>query len=99
MFTIQRTQVFIDWFVGLKDSSGKARILARITRAEGGNLGDIKAVGDGVNEMRLDTGPGYRLYFSRRGQTVYLLLCGGDKASQAKDIARARQMAQQLPPE
>ena len=81
---------------GLADKKGKARIVARIEAARHGAFGDCDAVGDGVAEMRIDFGPGYRTYFMREGSVVFLLLCGGDKSTQNADIKRARKMAKQL---
>ncbi len=92
MNTFQRTDAFDAWIAGLKDRQGKARILARIRSAEAGNLGDCKPVGEGVSEMRVHYGPGYRVYFTRIGSVVYLLLSGGDKGSQRRDIRRAIRM-------
>jgi putative addiction module killer protein len=80
----------------LQDAKGKARIIARLESAAFGNFGDCKAVGGGVSEMRVHTGPGYRVYFTQRGTTVYVLLLGGDKATQKRDIKRAVRMARQL---
>ncbi len=88
-----RTSDFDEWLLALRDHVGKARILARLRSASLGNFGDCEPVGDGVSEMRVHAGPGYRVYFTRRGQTVYLLLCGGDKSSQQKDIRRAKELA------
>jgi putative addiction module killer protein len=96
MNTIEKTNIFEDWFCGLRDKTVKARIQVRIDRAEDGNFGDCKAVGDGVSEMRLHFGSGYRLYYTQIGATVYLLLIGGDKATQNQDIEQAIAMAQQL---
>ncbi len=93
MFTFFRHAIFDAWLRGLKDAKGKARILARIRSAEHGNFGDCKPVGDGVSEMRVNIGPGYRVYFCRRGAVVYLLLCGGDKSTQKRDIKRAKVLA------
>ena len=92
MNTFQRTDAFDAWLAGLKDRKGKARILARIRSAEAGNLGDCEPVGEGVSEMRVHYGPSYRVYFTRVGSVVYLLLSGGDKGSQRRDIRRAIQM-------
>ena len=89
MNTILRTEIFDIWLRKLKDARGKARILERIRSAERGNLGDCDSVGQGVTEMRIHYGPGYRLYFSRVGPVVYLLLCGGIKRNQQRDIAKA----------
>ena len=96
MFEVRRTAEFIDWLVRLKDVQARARIAKRIDRIAAGNLGDAKSVGGGVSELRFDFGPGYRVYFTRRGDVVVILLCGGDKASQAQDIERARILAQEV---
>ena len=93
MNTILRTSVFRDWLAGVKDLKSRAAILVRIDRAALGNFGDCGPVGDGVYEMRIHTGPGYRLYYVQRGKTVYLLLCGGHKGSQARDIKKAKRLA------
>ena len=87
---------FRDWLRVLKDQVGKARVLARVRAAEAGNFGDCAPVGEGISEMRIHFGPGYRLYFVRRGQCVYLLLVGGDKSTQGRDIRRAIEMANSL---
>lgn len=84
---------FDAWLRGLKDEQGRARILARIKRAEQGHLGDTKSVGREISEMRVDCGPGYRLYYTRRGRVLIVLLCGGDKSTQKTDIKRARTLA------
>ena len=96
MFTFIRHADFDDWFRRLVDVKGKARILARIKSAEHGNFGDCEPVGGGVSEMRVHFGPGYRVYFSRRGKVVYVLLCGGDKSSQRRDIQKAKALAEEL---
>lgn len=93
---IQQTLVFEAWLKGLKDLVSRAIIVKRIERVAAGNFGDVKAVGEGVNELRVDHGPGFRVYFVRRGETLIVLLCGGDKASQARDIARAKALAQEV---
>jgi putative addiction module killer protein len=95
MIEVRQTEVFSRWFAGLADHIA-ARILARIRRLEIGDAGDVKSVGGGVSELRIDYGPGYRLYFTRRGNTLVILLCGGDKKSQSRDIAKARQMAKEV---
>lgn len=92
----ERTAEFDDWLSGLKDSVGRLRIARRIDAAANGNFGDCEPVGEGVSEMRIHYGPGYRVYFSRIGSTIYLLLAGGDKTTQKRDIARALEMARQL---
>lgn len=93
MNTIQQTAVFAAWLHGLADKVGKALIVARVDAAKVGNFGDCEPVGDGVSELRIHFGPGYRVYFMREGYVVYLLLCGGDKSTQKADIARAKKMA------
>jgi putative addiction module killer protein len=87
---------FKAWIQGLADSKARARIASRLDRASLGNFGDCKPVGEGVSEMRIDYGPGYRLYFVRQGAAVYLLLTGGDKSTQERDIEQARAMARKL---
>ena len=96
MLTLVRSSVFSDWLNGLPDHQGKALILNRLTHAALGNFGGCEAVGEGVSEMRIHHGPGYRVYFVRSGAAVYVLLCGGDKSSQRRDIAKAKQMARDL---
>lgn len=91
-----RSDLFDRWLAGLADARGKARVIARIRSAEAGNFGDCEPVGEGVSEMRIHVGPGYRVYFMRRDRTVYLLLAGGDKSSQRKDIEAAKAMAREL---
>ena len=95
MFTIKRTNIFIEWLKGLKDRRAVARIAMRIDRFESGNPGHVRDVGDGVSEMKIDYGPGYRVYYVRREKTIYLLLCGGDKRTQDKDIAEAKRIAKE----
>jgi len=96
MNTFLRSEEFDTWLAALKDRKGRARILDRIRSAERGNFGDCEPVGEGVSEMRIHFGPGYRVYFTRRGEVVYLLLLGGDKSSQKRDIRRAIQLARTL---
>lgn len=96
MPAIFTTPVFDKWFERLRDRKAAARIQARIDRAESGNLGDCKPVGEGISEMRIDYGPGYRLYFLQRGPEVVILLVGGGKATQAKDIELAKRLAKQV---
>ena len=96
MLTIRQSETFRQWLANLDDREAAARIIVRIRRASLGNLGDAKSVGKGVSEMRIDYGPGYRVYFTRRGRELILLLCGGDKKTQARDIARAQEMVADL---
>lgn len=96
VFQVESTDLFDDWLRTLRDRKGRARILARIDSAALGNLGDVKSVGAGVPEMRVHFGPGYRIYFAQRGAILLLLLCGGDKSTQGKDIARAQRMLKSL---
>lgn len=94
MYEILKSDTFDTWLGNLRDKQAVARINARLRRASLGNLGDVAPVGDAVSEMRIFYGPGYRLYFIREGKALIVLLCGGDKSTQAKDIQRARQLAQ-----
>jgi putative addiction module killer protein len=96
MLTILETDSFSAWFEGLRDKQAKARIAARIDRLALGNPGDVAPVGDGVSELRIHYGPGYRLYYSSRGSVVVILLCGGDKSSQQRDIEKAKALARAL---
>lgn len=96
MYTIQTTEIFDTWLGSLKDRQAKFRILARIDRAEDGNFGDCKPVGEGVSEMRIHHGAGYRDYFRQVGSEFVILLAGGDKASQASDIKTALKLAREL---
>lgn len=89
--TTEGVDVFSDWFDGLRDKTTKVVIERRLMRIENGNLGQVRALRDGVWEIKIDFGPGYRVYYAQSGQTVILLLCGGDKGSQDADIARAAQ--------
>jgi putative addiction module killer protein len=93
LIEVRQTDVFAAWFAGLRDHQARARITARIRRLSLGNPGDVKSVGGRVSEMRIDHGPGYRVYFTRRGEVVVILLCGGDKRTQDRDIARAIELA------
>ncbi len=94
MFEVRQTSVFEDWLEGLKDREARRRIAIRLVRIEAGLLGDVKYF-KGVGELRIDYGPGYRVYFAKRGELIILLLCGGDKKTQQRDIARAIEMAQE----
>jgi putative addiction module killer protein len=93
---IRRTQVFNDWLLNLRDRQGRAKIYARIDRLEDGNPGNSRSVGAGVIEMKIDFGPGYRVYYVQRGEIIIVLLCGGDKSTQSKDIERAKALATQI---
>lgn len=90
MISFLSTPEFNAWLKALRNPVGKARIIARIRSAEAGNFGDCEPVGEGVSEMRIHCGSGYRVYYSRKGDVVYLLLCGGDKATQKRDIKQAK---------
>ncbi len=96
MKIIHTTKLFDDWFANLSDRAGRMRIQARIDRAETGNLGECAPVGEGVSEMRIHLGPGYRVYFAQRGNEVVILLAGGDKGSQSRDIKTALKLAREL---
>lgn len=96
MFTVIQTEDFREWLDALKDMKVQVRIAARLRLAEAGNLGDWKSVGDGSSEMRVDVGPGYRLYFTRRQNILIVMLAGGDKSTQARDIKRAQKLLTQL---
>jgi len=93
MFEIIKSETFDSWLKGLRDKRAAARINARLRRVSLGNLGDVAPVGDGVSEMRIFYGPGYRIYFVQEGQVLIVLLCGGDKSTQKKDIKRAKELA------
>ena len=93
MVEILKTDVFNDWLEGLRDARAKVRIGARIDRLALGNPGDVTPVGEGVSELRIDYGPGYRVYFTQHGLLIAILLCGGDKRTQDADIAEARRLA------
>ena len=93
MYTVLTTQEFDRWLSRMRDAKGKARIVARIRSAELGNLGDTAPVGNGISEMRVHYGPGYRVYFKRRGKVLILLLLGGSKATQSRDIQKAKELA------
>jgi len=93
---VKQTDVYLAWFRSLRDARARARIDNRIRRLSLGNPGDVRPVGGGVSELRIDYGPGYRVYFAQRGATIVILLCGGDKRTQSRDIARAIAMAEEL---
>ena len=96
MIEVRQTEVFTQWFDRLRDRQVRARINVRIRRLSLGNFGDAKPVGEGVSELRIDFGPGYRVYFVRRGRTLVVLLAGGDKHSQDRDIKKAQKLAREL---
>lgn len=96
MITFLRTTHFDTWMRSLRDPIAKARVAKRIRSAQAGNFGDCAPVGEGISEMRVHAGPGYRVYYARRGEIVYLLLCGGDKSSQQRDIEQAKALLRHL---
>lgn len=96
MKVIHTTDTFDAWFDGLRDRQARVRVQMRIDRAEAGNYGDHKAVGEGVMEMRINTGPGYRVYFIERGLEIVILLAGGDKSNQSADIQKAQALAREI---
>lgn len=96
MVEIRETEVYFRWFKSLRDRQARARIDIRIRRLSMGNPGDVKPVGQGVSELRIDYGPGYRVYFVQRGETLIILLAGGDKRTQGRDIKIALDLAQDL---
>lgn len=97
MIEIRKTELFATWLDGLRDMQARARVQVRIERLAAGNPGDVEPVGEGVSELRINYGPGYRVYFKQRGQTLIVLLAGGDKSTQPKDIKTALQLARNLP--
>jgi putative addiction module killer protein len=96
MIEIRKTETFAQWIDGLHDIRARARILVRIERLVSGNPGDVKAVGGGVSELRIDYGPGYRVYYKKQGRKLIILLAGGDKNTQTKDIKTALRLAKNL---
>ena len=96
MIEIRKTEAYTRWLDGLRDIRARARVLARVERLAIGNPGDVKPVGEGVSELRIDYGPGYRVYFTMRGRTVIILLAGGEKRTQASDIKTALRLARNL---
>lgn len=96
MIEIRKTELFARWIDALRDLSARARVQARIERLAAGNPGDVEPVGEGVSELRINYGPGYRVYFKKRGQELIILLAGGDKTTQAKDIKTALRLARHL---
>lgn len=93
MIEVKVSETFDKWLKGLRDRQGRARIVDRIERLAGGNFGDCKPIGGGLSELRLNFGPGYRIYYRQDADTLVILLCGGDKASQSRDIRKARKIA------
>jgi putative addiction module killer protein len=96
MAEVRQTEEFAGWLHRLRDANAVARIVDRIRRMEMGNPGDSRSVGQGIREMRVDYGPGYRVYYARRGAEIVILLCGGDKRTQLQDIKRAQKLAETL---
>ena len=96
MFQMRKTDEYVEWIDSLSDVMGRARILVRVERLAAGNPGDVRPVGEGVSELRMDFGPGYRVYFTQRGRELVILLAGGDKSSQSKDIDTALRLARNL---
>lgn len=96
MIEIRKTDVFVEWLDGLRDILARARVQARIERLAAGNAGDVEPIGEGVSELRINYGPGYRVYFKQRGRELVILLAGGDKSTQAKDIKTALRLARNL---
>ncbi len=96
MIEIRKTKIFASWLDGLRDIQARARIQARLARLAAGNTGDVKPVGGGVSELRIDYGPGYRVYYTQRGSEVVILLAGGDKKTQAIDLRTALRLANNL---
>ena len=96
MIEIRKTDVFVEWLDSLRDMRARARVLVRIERLAAGNPGDVKPVSEGVSELRIDYGPGYRVYFKKRGRGLVILLVGGDKNTQTRDIKKALLLARNL---
>lgn len=95
-FIVRQTELFVAWRNGLRDLKARAAITRRLDRITTGLLGDWKSVGGGVSELRIDVGPGYRLYYTMRGRTIVILLCGGEKRTQAADIRKAQVLAKEI---
>ncbi len=96
MLEVRQTKIFAKWLGGLPDPRAAEKIAQRIVRLQSGLLGDVKPVGHGISELRVDYGPGYRVYFTQRGRVLVILLCGGDKRTQTRDISRAKALAAEL---
>lgn len=96
MYQLKQTDTFASWLAGLRDTKAKARIVSRLESVRLGNLGDCKSVGAGIRELRVHIGPGYRVYFKQRNNLMIVLLCGGSKSDQARDIERAKRLALEI---
>jgi putative addiction module killer protein len=96
MYEVRKTDEFDRWLSGLRDQRALAKIVSRVERLGMGNPGDVEPVGEGISEMKIEYGPGYRVYYKRTSKTIMLILCGGDKATQEKDIKQAKEIAAQL---
>ena len=96
MFEVRKTEVYAKWLDSLRDAHARARVLVRVERLAAGNPGDVRPVGEGVSELRIDYGPGYRVYFKKQGRMIVVLLAGGDKRTQSQDIETALRLARNL---
>ena len=96
MFAIRKTETYANWLDSLRDARARARVLVRVERLAAGNPGDVRPAGEGVSELRIAYGPGYRVYFKKQGRTIIVLLAGGDKRSQSDDVRTALRLAQNL---
>ena len=96
MSEVRKTEIYVKWLDGLRDTRARARVLVRVERLATGNPGDVRSVGEGVSELRIDYGPGYRVYFKQQSRTIFVLLAGGDKRTQSRDIETARRLARNL---
>ena len=96
MFEVRKTEIYAKWLDGLRDIRARARVLVRVERLATGNPGDVRPVGEGVSELRIDYGPGYRVYFKQQSRTIVVLLAGGDKRTQSRDIETAMRLARNL---
>ena len=96
MFEVRKTEIYAKWLDGLRDTRVRARVLVRVERLATGNPGDVRPVGEGVSELRIDYGPGYRVYFKQQSRTIVVLLAGGDKRTQSRDIETAMRLARNL---
>ena len=96
MIEVRKTEVYARWLDSLRDARARARVLVRVERLAAGNPGDVRSVGEGVSELRIDYGPGYRVYFRMQGRTIVVLLAGGDKRTQSQDVETALRLARNL---